>query len=62
MASVVGKRVWNIALFGAPGGGKGTISNKMLKEFSFFNHVSLAVVEVELEHSKHASRFLLVTC
>jgi len=44
MASTVGKRVWNIALFGAPGGGKGTISNKMLKEFSFFNHVSLTVL------------------
>eukprot|EP01039_Chlorochromonas_danica_P000678 gene678-734_t len=39
MTSVFGKRLWKVALFGAPGGGKGTISNKMLKEFPFM-HVS----------------------
>lgn len=36
----VAKKLWNVALFGAPGGGKGTISSKMLKEFPF-THVSL---------------------
>lgn len=61
MSSAFGKRLWNVALFGAPGGGKGTISNKMLKEFPFLHvrekrycealHPSLQTVAPSLHHS-----------